>query len=1124
MAETYLPSKHKRRTQRRHTGSPPRRRLICNAVAVYASTIKAQRIIPFDTDSQMIGIDNRASGCFSHVSTDFVGPLRDTNKIVKGFGGITTSSVKIGTLKWSWLDDEGKEWTHYIPNSYYSPAGGVRLLSPQHFAQQTKDLTGTGTKTNGTHIILHWNKHQATLTVPLSPIDNVATFHMAPGFRQYALYCQTATMEQHELVNREEQLHALDLPPVPSVTLREWQQRIPNLHTQNPTMIKQHHDPPDSRLALEDQYYQMHCSLGHIHHDRMQLMVRNGTLPRRFLRCRLPMCASCLYGKATRKPWRSRSTNNNDESDRPTAPGQCISVDQLISPTPGFIAQMSGKLTTQRYTCATVFVDQYSSFSYVWVQRTTSVDDTLKGKHAFERYAAQHGITIKRYHADNGIFRARAWVDDCQKQRQSLSYAAVGAHHQNGVAERRIRVLQEMTRTQLIHAQERWPDAIAAFLWPYALRISNDEWNNAPSPRDRNHLSPLQRFTNTTIQRNVHHSVPFGCPTYVLETELQARLPFHKWKNRANVGIYLGKSPLHARNVALVMDRTSGRVSPQYHVKHDVNFDTVRQHPLPCQWMTQAGFVKLPPTPQRKTNPPEQPSTTVASVTPLTAEASIVDTINGSYDSTIVSALHTATDDSILDMADMDTPPPEDVLQAMKAQADNDTLYHHQAMKQPDSAKFREAMAKEIADQYANGNFELMKRSDVTPGATVLNAVWQMKRKRDLRTGAITKYKARLNIDGSRMVQGRDYDLTYAPVATWNAIWLILIMVLLHNWHTVQLDYVLAYPQAPITRELYMNIPKGVSVPHGESKDYVLKLKRNLYGQKQAARVWNQYLVAKLTSKEIGFTQSTHDECVFYKDGMIYALYTDDSIIAGPDKAKIDLTIRQIQAQLNITVEGDIRDFLGINIERKGDSYTMTQPQLIKKILKDLNLDQPNVKAKDIPMASSKILHRHQDSAKFDNSFNYRSVIGKLHFLEKATRPDLAYAAHQCARYSTDPRQEHGAAVRWIGRYLFGTIDKGMILTPDPTKGLEVHVDSDFVGSWDPADVHNSDTAKSRHGFVISFAGCPICWKSQLQPHTALSSSEAEYIGLSAALREAIPIIDFMDELQDIGMLCDKDI
>ena len=172
----------------------------------------------------------------------------------------------------------------------------------------------------------------------------------------------------------------------------------------------------------------------------------------------------------------------------------------------------------------------------------------------------------------------------------------------------------------------------------------------------------------------------------------------------------------------------------------------------------------------------------------------------------------------------------------------------------------------------------------ILKGATILNAVWQMKRKRDIRTGTITKYKARLNIDGSRMVKGKDYDLTYAPVATWNAIRLVLSMILLNKWYTVQLDYVLAFPQAPINRELYMRVPVGMTVPHGKHEDYVLQLKRNVYGQKQAARVWNQYLVQKLTSPAIGFTQSKYDECVFYKKDMIYILYTDDSIIAGPDK------------------------------------------------------------------------------------------------------------------------------------------------------------------------------------------------------------------------------------------------
>ena len=145
----------------------------------------------------------------------------------------------------------------------------------------------------------------------------------------------------------------------------------------------------------------------------------------------------------------------------------------------------------------------------------------------------------------------------------------------------------------------------------------------------------------------------------------------------------------------------------------------------------------------------------------------------------------------------------------------------------------------------------------------------------------------------------------------------------------------------------------------------------------------------------------------------------------------------------------------------------MTQPQLIKRTLVDLHLDQPNFKAKAIPMASSRILHCHSKSDELNNSFNYRLIIGKLNS-RKSDTARFGYATHQCERYSTNPHIENGAAVRWLGRYLIGTSNKGMLLHPDTRKGLEVHVNSDFIGSWDPNNVHNAETAKSRHGYVIS--------------------------------------------------------
>ena len=339
-------------------------------------------------------------------------------------------------------------------------------------------------------------------------------------------------------------------------------------------------------------------------------------------------------------------------------------------------------------------------------------------------------------------------------------------------------------------------------------------------------------------------------------------------------------------------------------------------------------------------------------------------------------------------------------------------------------------------------------------------------------------------------------------------------MTAVHGWHTKQLDYVAAFPQAPVERELYMKIPKGVNLRNKSSDDYVLKLHKNTYGQKNAGRVWNKYLVNKLT--KIGFKQSKVDECVFYKGKVMYALYTDDSILAGPDPQEIDEVIAQMRkVKLDITIEGTLEDFLGVNIDRKPNgTIHLTQPHLIDSILKDLNLLGKGVKTRDTPASSSKILMRHANSTPFDKSFHYRSVIGKLNYLERGSRSDISYIVHQCARFSTCPKKEHGEAIRWLGRYLLKTRNKGTILKPNMDKDLQVYVDADFAGNFDKDDTTSRDTARSRHGYIIMYKNCPICWKSQLQTEICLSSTESEYTGLSYALREVIPIMQLIKEMK----------
>ena len=465
-------------------------------------------------------------------------------------------------------------------------------------------------------------------------------------------------------------------------------------------------------------------------------------------------------------------------------------------------------------------------------------------------------------------------------------------------------------------------------------------------------------------------------------------------------------------------------------------------------------------------------------------------------------------------------------LLAYGATNDPDTLYYHEAMKAPDKDKFKDAAAKEFNDQWKNDNFELIPRSQVPEGERVLPAVWAMRRKRRTLTGEVYKWKARLNIDGSKQVaedfkkHPDDFWQTYSPVASWPSIRLLLTLVLIHDWHTIQLNFVQAYPQAPISKVQYMAWPKGIEVPGFDPSQYVLMVTKNIYGGRDAGRTWNEYLVDKLVN-HVGFVQSKHDPCLFYKGTAVYVLYTDDSILAGPDKQELQQIVEDMKSSgLDLTCEGELADFLGVAIKRdkKASTFELTQQRLVDTILEELRLNASNATTRPIPAPSSKILKRHANSPPFDGHFHYRRIIGKLNFLEKSTRADLAYPVHQCARFSANPKVEHGRAVKWIGRYLKGTANKGCIMKPDQSHGLEVYVDADFAGNWDKEGAgEDIDTARSRHGYIIRYAGVPIMWLSQLQTEIALSSTEAELVGLSMALRTVIPIQGILKEMQSMG-------
>ena len=440
-------------------------------------------------------------------------------------------------------------------------------------------------------------------------------------------------------------------------------------------------------------------------------------------------------------------------------------------------------------------------------------------------------------------------------------------------------------------------------------------------------------------------------------------------------------------------------------------------------------------------------------------------------------------------------------------------LNHRDAMKAHDREAFENAMREEINKMMKEEIFEEVPYSEVPKTHNVLGAVWSHRRK-TTPTGDVYRHRSRLCVNGSQQTEGIDYTETYSPVISWTCVRIMLILSSLLGLKSRQVDYVQAFPQAtlPEGEQVYMRIPTGYKT---DRKNTVLKLLKNCYGLKQAAYNWNNHLKAGL--EQLGFKASAQEPCLYMKDDIICLVYVDDTLFFAKDDSIIDDHIRQLQnLNFDLTIEGDIESFLGVKVEKDDKSIKMSQPALTQTILDTLGL-QDDSKCHDTP-AVSPPLHAHKNGAERKEKWSYRSVIGMLTYLARNTRPDIEYAVHQCARFQINPKLAHENAIKRIGRYLLGTKDKGVIFSPNPNKigTIECFVDADFAGNYAKEISDDPSSVKSRTGCVIKFGNCPITWFSRMQTEIALSTTEAEYIALSTATRELLPMRELLVEISTI--------
>ena len=294
----------------------------------------------------------------------------------------------------------------------------------------------------------------------------------------------------------------------------------------------------------------------------------------------LPRCIACCLAKAKKRATPGKKTSKDDDREGVikrtcTQPGEIVSTDFYHSAVLGRNWNTFGKEPiSKRLKGGTIFFDHYSGLIRIYNQIAEAAGDALASKWNFERDMLDFGHNVKHYHSDNGVYASQAWVNDCKKQHQTMSYCGPDAHHQNAMAERGIQVVVWKARTLMIHASLLWPDAFDEALWPMALDYAAWLYNHTPT-KANGELSPMEKVTGIVQSCELlKRAFVWGAPAYVLEPDAGKGM-FPTWKPRAFQGQFLGFSNRHSTLCPMVRSIKSGKITPCFHVVIDQKFETV---------------------------------------------------------------------------------------------------------------------------------------------------------------------------------------------------------------------------------------------------------------------------------------------------------------------------------------------------------------------------------------------------------------------------------------------------------------------------------------------------------------------------------------------------------------------
>ena len=444
-----------------------------------------------------------------------------------------------------------------------------------------------------------------------------------------------------------------------------------------------------------------------------------------------------------------------------------------------------------------------------------------------------------------------------------------------------------------------------------------------------------------------------------------------------------------------------------------------------------------------------------------------------------------------------------------------DELTHQEAMDSPEKDLWRQAQEEELRRVEEMGTFELVEKP---LGVNVVGSVWVLKKKRD-ENNHVVKYKARLCAQGFSQIPGIDFGRTSAPTARLSSLRFILALAATQDWEIHQIDFKNAYLNGELDETIYMRQPPGFQAPG--RKDWVWKLHKAIYGLKQAGHQW--YLKVRELFEDLGLMRCENDQGVFYlhlpEFSILVAVHVDDCTIVASSLDVMKHFKHEIGLRFEVSDLGEVRWLLGFEIHRDRHARTLSlsQRSYIDTLLDRFNLKDANPVATPLDPHTNLYLPITDSMRSEMRQKPYSQLVGSLMYAAIGTRPDIAFTTSTLAQFMSDPAPFHWEAAKRVVRYLKGTQDYSL------TFGGEI---LDLIGYTD-ADWGSQSHRHSISGHVYLFSGGAISWSSRKQPIIALSSTEAEYIAASDAVRELLWLRSFISEItipirHSITLLCDN--